>query len=551
MRFVPQTFVLLLTIPSLQSFLPARQPQTRCKAKPAFVATCGEITDGGGAFADASCDATGAARVYDATKSTVTTPNDASCCKAKPAFVATCGEITDGGGAFADASCDATGAARVYDATKSATTTPNDANCCKASKPTTLIETVDTTFHDQLNASNITAALDTLKTLLAETKNTTQSSGGASGQTTATTVVTAAKTTAKLLLLVTNLEEVALLPDSTPTRRRQIADLASAAIFNIIAEEDGATRATYDNDAIFSSSTAIVSAVVEGTKEAGANLTTVTSRALLETVSSILRATSRPRQQIGAAFDRRTVVDTVEALAGATERSTVVARSISFTRRSIPVGNGADGNTGIMLSAYEKSGGASYDVRLETSDPNGLALPSRVRISSFAVNSEDNGDGNRGGDVYIFQYGQTTNPFSAAAASDVVTVRVDRNEVVAGVGASLNYRRLLSNNSSPTSSSPAGNLTIEMFPRNTNTTNTDECTAVFSVKAKGSRGLENMMSDACARWDGSSFLPTDGCRLSNVSMDEEEWSISCDCAVDQKDMNDGVTMSLIGYTFDR
>jgi len=495
LRFVPQTFVLLLTIPSLQSFLPARQPQTRCKAKPAFVATCGEITDGGGAFADASCDATGAARVYDATKS--------------------------------------------------ATTTPNDANCCKASKPITLIET-NTTFHDQLNASNITAALDTLKTLLAETKNTTQSSGGTSGQTTATAVVTAAETTAKLLLLVTNLEEVALLPDSTPTRRRQIADLASAAIFNIIAEEDGATRATDDNDAIFSTSTAIVSAVVEGTKEAGANLTTVTSRALLETVSSILRATSRPRQQIGAAFDRRTVVDTVEALAGATERSTVVARSISFTRRSIPVGNGADGNTGIMLSAYEKGGGG-----FETSDPNGLALPSRVRISSFAVNSEDNGGGNRGGDAYIFQYGQTANPFSAAAASDVVTVRVDRNEVVTGVGASLNSRRFLSNTSSPTSSSPAGNLTIEMFPRNTNTTNTDECTAVFSVKAKGSRGLENVMSDACARWNGSSFLPIDGCRLSNVSMDEEEWSISCDCAVDQKDLKDGVTMSLIGYTFDR
>jgi hypothetical protein len=34
-------------------------------------------------------------------------------------------------------------------------------------------------------------------------------------------------------------------------------------------------------------------------------------------------------------------------------------------------------------------------------------------------------------------------------------------------------------------------------------------------------------------------------------MDEEEWSISCDCAVDQTDLKDGVTMSLIGYTFDR
>ena len=58
---------------------------TTCTAKPAFVATCGEITNGGGAFADASCDSTGAARVYDATKSAATTPNDANCCKAKSA----------------------------------------------------------------------------------------------------------------------------------------------------------------------------------------------------------------------------------------------------------------------------------------------------------------------------------------------------------------------------------------------------------------------------------------------------------------------------------
>ena len=92
-----------------------------CKA---FVATCGEITNGGGVFA--SC---GAARVYDVSKAAIETPDDAACCKA---FVATCGEITKDGGAFADASCDSTGGARVYDATTSAATTPNDANCCKA-----------------------------------------------------------------------------------------------------------------------------------------------------------------------------------------------------------------------------------------------------------------------------------------------------------------------------------------------------------------------------------------------------------------------------------
>jgi hypothetical protein len=92
-----------------------------------FTATCGETTEGGGAFADSSCTEN---RVYDSTTSAATTPNDANCCKAASApFVATCGEISSGGGAFADSSCKS---GRVYDSTTSAATNPNDDNCCKA-----------------------------------------------------------------------------------------------------------------------------------------------------------------------------------------------------------------------------------------------------------------------------------------------------------------------------------------------------------------------------------------------------------------------------------
>ena len=47
-----------------------------CAAAVSFVATCGVISEGGGAFA--SC---ASGRVYDATKATATTPNDAKCCK--------------------------------------------------------------------------------------------------------------------------------------------------------------------------------------------------------------------------------------------------------------------------------------------------------------------------------------------------------------------------------------------------------------------------------------------------------------------------------------
>ena len=49
------------------------------------------------------------------------------CSSGGASFVATCGEITNGGEAFA--SC--TGS-RVYDSTKAAATSPSDANCCKA-----------------------------------------------------------------------------------------------------------------------------------------------------------------------------------------------------------------------------------------------------------------------------------------------------------------------------------------------------------------------------------------------------------------------------------
>ena len=90
-----------------------------------FTPTCGETTEGGGAFA--SCTSQ---RVYDSTKASASSPDDTSCCKDVPLFVATCGEITDGGGAFA--SCID---ARVYDSTKAAVTSPDDAKCCKAKPP--------------------------------------------------------------------------------------------------------------------------------------------------------------------------------------------------------------------------------------------------------------------------------------------------------------------------------------------------------------------------------------------------------------------------------
>ena len=76
-------------------------------------------TTAGSMSVHALCGGSGATPLYLATPLTGTIV---------PApFVATCSEITDGGGAFA--SC--TGS-RVYDSTKAAATSPSDANCCKA-----------------------------------------------------------------------------------------------------------------------------------------------------------------------------------------------------------------------------------------------------------------------------------------------------------------------------------------------------------------------------------------------------------------------------------
>ena len=75
-------------------------------------------TTAGDMSVHALCGGSGATPLYLATPLTGTIV---------PApFVATCSEITDGGGAFA--SC--TGS-RVYDSTKAAATSPSDANCCK------------------------------------------------------------------------------------------------------------------------------------------------------------------------------------------------------------------------------------------------------------------------------------------------------------------------------------------------------------------------------------------------------------------------------------
>ena len=94
-----------------------------CTLIPATCADTDVVADEAQAFGCTS------PRVYDATKATATSPNDANCCKDAPA-VATCADtdvVADGAQAFGCTS------PRVYDTDKDAATSPNDANCCKDS----------------------------------------------------------------------------------------------------------------------------------------------------------------------------------------------------------------------------------------------------------------------------------------------------------------------------------------------------------------------------------------------------------------------------------
>ena len=209
------------------------------------------------------------------------------------------------------------------------------------------------------------------------------------------------------LLVVTNLQQIALLTNSTAERRRRIADTLSASLYsgdgvgNDDNESSGGggsnvARAIRANgDQIFVRSLDIVTAVLQAARsEAGAkSLEVGTSWGCIAAFSSTLQLTAGrdstppPTDDGSAAFDRRSIVESVEAVAMATNRSSsvtsVVTQNIAVRRQSIQTSTIGDGS--VEFRSYGEKEGISSGRQPgapRTGDAQGLSPPSRIRISA-------------------------------------------------------------------------------------------------------------------------------------------------------------------------
>jgi hypothetical protein len=366
---------------------------------------------------------------------------------------------------------------------------------------------------------------------------------------TAMTADTAAAKAGIQLDVVSNLDKVATMPNSTVIRRQQIATILSKSVFDFADGEDSTAGSTSDSsssvsDAMLSKTAQVIASIVAGAVDADSELTITTAQALLESSSSVLRTTAgnnddRATTSSGSRnSERQAIASAVEAVALATIDSSpstsIVTRSIAVTRATVAsenyVGAGVSPSS-VELSAYVPSVGQGAN----DEDPRGLARPSTVVISAGLVQGDDTPGGGGSVNAFVFQYSEATNPFSPQALSDVVVVRVDSGIKTNG------------------SSTIMGDVGVEMSPRSTNSSLEDECTAVFDVESSGTVGLESTLTNACGKWNGSSFESTSECQLGKAEMNATDgtWSLRCECAVGKAEIEDNVIMALVSYTFDR
>ena len=142
-----------------------------------------------------------------------------------------------------------------------------------------------------------------------------------------------------------------------------------------------------------------------------------------------------------------------------------------------------------------------------------------------------------------------SNPFDVETVeSDVIVLRTGIRTALAPTGVS---RRQLSSSSSL---STKGNVTIEFYSRDHNTSTADapdECGAVFSVNASGTIGLETALEGACATWDATAlqFKADSGCTVTNASMSAVDgtWLLQCDCVMDKDEIDNAVAHAIVGY----
>ena len=184
-----------------------------------------------------------------------------------------------------------------------------------------------------------------------------------------------------------------------------------------------------------------------------------------------------------------------------------------------------------------------------------LLPPNRIKPTTpsipLTVQTATPGGGDQGsGEAFVFQYAAATNPFDEERVeSDVVVLRAGTRTALAPTGVGR-----IRQPSSSSSQSTKGNVTIELYTRDRNTSITDapdECGAVFSVNASAFIGFETALTGACATWNASAlkFEANQECNLTNATMSDSDgrWLLQCNCAVTTETGEHAMALAIAGY----
>ena len=527
-------------VPCAPGTYSASVDNTACKPKSTTACGVGEGYSVGTTRADdASCNTCSAGHYSDV--------DDDSMCK--PKSISTCPEgkgYTEGTPSSNSATC-----TRCRGGTYSSS---NDQSACKQSA----ISTFDRQFNRELNASNFTAALNTLDRILQVTRNSGTTHHGRNEV---------------ALIVVNNLALVTARSNTTSEQRRHVATI----LRDTVSDEHSDDRNTNSIHEVLNKTANMITAVIQSAVGANKKLATDTSQALLEAASSVLRSfppsSSGSGSDSGAGsadnsipFDQRAVSGIAESLARSTIRTgptaSVVAQSIAFTTQTVDLHVDT-----IVLRTYSSEtvnsniGRSLRSTPIGADDPRDLAPASTVTIPTVLLGGEV-GDNNSSSSssintssstnissVAVFQYGQAVNPFSPHTAADVVGVYLFAPTT------GNNVSNASSPNATTTTGIPKGKVGVGFSPRPINDTDNDECTAVHNEARSGGATLKSTLTDVCTQWDEATktFVPKKGCQLAKAFFNKSSKStlLKCECGVDQNDLSKGVLMCVSGYTFDR
>jgi hypothetical protein len=341
-----------------------------------------------------------------------------------------------------------------------------------------------------------------------------------------------------------------------------------------------------------------------------------------DTAAAALAAAAAPNQAALRAKATRDAAQTAEMVfqklmfaVARSENDTVVAEGgLAFTRHRARATN-TDAATPMSIMTYGldvANVGAGAGLLPPLSSSSSSSSSSRLAPPSVVTILPGGLDVATGVDVFVTQYSDRLNPYAKNATSDVVSVRIDsRIDSVTSPrarGATRRGRQLLplptavaadkTTTATPTTTTLRLDFTI--VPSANESTVDDDCKTVYRVGANASgreaEKFRQALSSSCAKWNGTAFVPLDGCILLNASFSGDgasgsstilsktitstddisslvppsntdsttastEWNLQCECTVQLGESEggsssadageEGNTFAIVDYTFDQ